>query len=78
MQLKIDTGVDIRTVVSGISEFFEPEAIIGKEICILANLEPREIKGIQSQGMILLAEDANGNLVFVTPEQMVQPGSEVK
>jgi methionyl-tRNA synthetase len=78
MQLKIDTGIDIRTVVSGISEYFEPEAIIGKQICILANLEPREIKGIKSQGMILLAEDAGGKLVFVTPEAMVGNGSEVK
>jgi methionyl-tRNA synthetase len=78
MQLKVDTGIDIRTVVSGISEYFEPEAIIGKQICILANLEPREIKGIKSQGMILLAEDASGKLVFVTPEDIVRPGSEVK
>jgi methionyl-tRNA synthetase len=78
MQLKIDTGIDIRTVVSGISEYFEPETIIGKQICILANLEPREIKGIKSQGMILLAEDAGGKLVFVTPEAMVGNGSEVK
>jgi methionyl-tRNA synthetase len=78
MQLKIDTGMDIRTVVSGISEFFEPETIIGKQVCLLANLEPREIKGIQSQGMILLAEDSNGKLVFVAPETDVDNGSEVK
>ncbi|HLO59625.1 MAG TPA: methionine--tRNA ligase [Bacteroidales bacterium] len=78
MQLKIDTGMDIRTVVSGIAEYFEPEAIIGKQICLLANLEPREIKGIQSQGMILLAEDSSGKLVFVTPENGVNNGAEVK
>jgi methionyl-tRNA synthetase len=78
MQLKIDTGMDIRTVVSGIAEFFEPEAIIGKQICLLANLEPREIKGIQSQGMILLAEDSTGKLIFVTPESSVNNGAEVK
>lgn len=78
MKLTVDTGIDTRTVVSGISEYFEPEAIIGKQICILANLEPRDIKGIKSQGMILLAEDAGGNLVFVTPEELVKPGSEVK
>ena len=70
--------MDVRTVVSGISEYFEPDAIIGKHICLLANLEPREIKGIKSQGMILLAEDASGKLVFVTPEEMVKIGSEVK
>ena len=78
MQLKIDTGMDVRTVVSGIAEYFEPEAIIGKQICLLANLEPREIKGIQSQGMILLAEDATGRLIFVTPEENTGVGSEVK
>lgn len=78
MKLTVDTGIDTRTVVSGISEYFEPEAIIGKQICILANLEPRDIKGIKSQGMILLAEDAGGKLVFVTPEEPVKPGLEVK
>ncbi len=78
MQLKIDTGIDVRTVVSGISEYFEPGVLIGKQICLLANLEPREIKGIQSQGMILLAEDASGKLVFVTPEEATKVGSEVK
>jgi methionyl-tRNA synthetase len=78
MQLKIDTGLDVRTVVSGIAEFFEPEAIVGKQICLLANLEPRDIKGIRSQGMILLAEDARGRLVFVTPEDATDVGSEVK
>ncbi|MFO7370462.1 MAG: methionine--tRNA ligase [Bacteroidales bacterium] len=78
MQLKLDTGMDVRTVVSGIAEFFEPEAIIGKQVCLLANLEPREIKGIKSQGMILLAEDAGGRLVFVTPEERTGNGAEVK
>jgi methionyl-tRNA synthetase len=78
MQLKIDTGMDVRTVVSGIAEYFEPEAIIGKQICLLANLEPREIKGIKSQGMILLAEDATGKLIFVTPEEGTGVGAEVK
>lgn len=78
MQLKVDTGMDVRTVVSGIAEFFEPEAIIGKKICLLANLEPREIKGIRSQGMILLAEDASGKLVFVSPESAINLGAEVK
>jgi methionyl-tRNA synthetase len=65
-------------VVSGIAEYFEPEAIIGKQICLLANLEPREIKCIKSQGMILLAEDATGRLVFMTPEDVVANGAEVK
>jgi len=78
MQLKIDAGMDVRTVVSGIAEYFEPEAIIGKQVCLLANLEPRDIKGIRSHGMILLAEDAGGRLVFVTPEEKTDVGSEVK
>lgn len=78
MQLKLDTGMDIRTVVSGIAEYFEPEQLIGKQVCLLANLEPREIKGIRSQGMILLAEDEGGRLVFVTPEALVGNGREVK
>ena len=55
-----------------------PQDIIGKQICLLANLAPREIKGIQSQGMILLAEDASGKLIFVTPEEGMKPGAEVK
>ena len=76
--LKIDTGMDIRTVVSGISEYFEPEKIVGKQVCLLANLEPREIKGIKSQGMILLAEESSGRLIFVTPEEPATPGSVVK
>jgi len=78
MQLKIDTGMDVRTVVSGISEYFEPETLIGKQICLLANLEPREIKGIKSQGMILLAEQPSGKLVFVIPEEDTTLGDEVK
>jgi methionyl-tRNA synthetase len=78
MQLKIDTGMDTRTVVSGIAEYFEPREIIGKQICLLANLAPREIKGIRSQGMILLAEDPSGKLIFVTPEEGISPGAEVK
>jgi methionyl-tRNA synthetase len=78
LKLTIDTGIDKRTVVSGIAEYFEPSSLIGKQVSLLANLEPREIKGITSQGMILLAEDKDGKLVFVTPENKVANGSEVK
>lgn len=78
LKLKIDTGIDQRTVVSGIAEFFEPENIIGQQVSILVNLAPREIKGITSQGMILMAEDADGSLTFVHPMKQVKPGSEVK
>src|SRR5690606_41359543 len=66
------------TVVSGIAEYFAPEDIVGKQVSILVNLEPREIKGIQSQGMILMAEDADGRLDFVNPTSAIQPGSTVR
>ena len=78
LKLKIDTGLDIRTIVSGIAEYFEPEDIIGKQISIVANLEPRKIKGIESKGMILMAEDKDGKLVMVTPAGKVSNGSMIK
>lgn len=78
LKLKIDTGIDQRTVVSGIAEFFAPEDIVGKQVSILVNLEPREIKGITSQGMILMAEDADGRLDFVNPTSTIKPGSTVR
>lgn len=78
MKLLIDTGVDQRTVVSGIAEYFEPEDVIGKQVSILINLEPREIRGIQSQGMILMAENADGRLTFVSPQTEVKNGSTIK
>ncbi|TCO08865.1 methionine--tRNA ligase [Natronoflexus pectinivorans] len=78
MKLLVDTGLDQRTVVSGIAEFFEATQIIGRQVSILVNLAPRKIKGIESQGMILMAEDADGKLVFVSPSEKVKNGSEVK
>ena len=78
MKLKIDTGIDKRIVVSGIAEYFSPEEIIGKQVAILVNLEPRKLRGIESQGMILMAENADGKLVFVQPSINVNPGSEVR
>ncbi len=78
LKLTIDTGIDRRTVVSGIAEFYEPEAIIGQKVSILVNLEPREIKGIISQGMILMAEDATGKLSFVSPVDDLHDGSVVR
>ena len=78
MKLLIDTGVDQRTVVSGIAEFFEPADVIGKQVSILINLEPREIKGIMSQGMILMAENADGRLSFISPLAEVKNGSVIK
>ncbi len=78
LKLKIDTGLDQRTVVSGIANFFKPEEIIGKKVCILVNLAPRKLKGIDSQGMILMAENPDGTLFFVTPAEGVSNGADVK
>jgi methionyl-tRNA synthetase len=75
LKLKINTGIDERTVVSGIAEYFEPEKIIGKQVSILVNLAPRKIKGIESQGMILMAENSNGELVFVSPGEKTNEGA---
>jgi methionyl-tRNA synthetase len=78
LKLDIDTGIDKRTIVSGIAEFYSPEDMVGKQVVILANLEPRKIKGIESNGMILMAQDASGKLVLVQPSEKVSNGSEVK
>jgi methionyl-tRNA synthetase len=78
LRLTVDTGIDQRTVVSGIAEFHEPEKIIGQKVVILVNLAPREIKGILSQGMILMAENAKGELAFVTSSGEVGNGDEVR
>ncbi len=78
LKLKIDTGIDKRTVVSGIAEFYNPENIIGQKVSILVNLEPRKLRGIESEGMILMAEDGNGKLCFVAPTEDVMNGSEVR
>jgi methionyl-tRNA synthetase len=79
LKLKIDTGIDIRTVVSGIAAYYEPEKIIGRQVTLLANLEPRKIKGIESMGMILMAENSKGELCFVSPiAEPFENGSVVK
>lgn len=78
LKLKVDTGIDQRTVVSGIAEYYNAEDIIGKKVSILVNLAPRKLRGIESQGMILMAEDADGKLCFVSPTEDVNNGSEVK
>jgi len=78
LKLKIDTGIDVRIIVSGIAEYFEPESLIGKQISVIANLEPRKIKGIESKGMILMAEDADGRFVLVVPAEKVSNGSVIK
>ena len=78
LKLTIDTGIDTRTVVSGIAEYFEPEKIIGQQVSILVNLAPKVLKGIESQGMILMAENADGSLLFVSPSNAIRNGSEVR
>jgi methionyl-tRNA synthetase len=78
LKLTLDTGVDTRIVVSGIAEHYKPEEIIGQQVCLLANLAAREMKGILTEGMILMAEDKNGKLVFVNPAQSVWNGAEVR
>jgi methionyl-tRNA synthetase len=75
LKLKVDTGTDQRTVVSGIAEFYSPEEIIGKQVCLLVNLAPREIKGIESRGMVLMAESPDGTLSFVLPETVTSNGT---
>ncbi|PKQ62819.1 methionine--tRNA ligase [Labilibaculum filiforme] len=78
LKLTVDTGIDQRTVVSGIAEHYTSEEIIGKQVSILVNLEPKKLKGIESQGMILMAEDADGKLSFVSPDTKIKPGSEIR
>lgn len=78
LQFKIDDGLETRTIVSGIAQHYKPEELVGKQVCFIANLAPRKLKGIESQGMILSAENNDGSLAVITPEKLVKPGSEVK
>lgn len=78
LKLKVDTGLDKRTIVSGIAEYYQPEEIIGKQVCILMNLAPRHIKGIESRGMILMAQDPQGKLYFVSPVEIIPAGSQIQ
>ncbi len=76
--LKVDTGIDTRTIVSGIAESFKPEAIIGKRVTVLVNLAPRALRGVESQGMILMTETPEGQLVFVNPDSAFEVGNGLK
>lgn len=78
LQFKIDDGLKGRTIVSGIAKYYNPEDLVGKEVCFIANFPPRTFKGIESQGMILSAEDADGRLVVIGPQGEVKPGVQVK
>ncbi len=78
LKLTIDLGFETRTVVSGIAEFFKPEDIIGTQVSVVANLAPRKLRGIESKGMILMSEDAEGKLHFVSPKEVTDNGSTIK
>ncbi len=77
LKMTVDTGIDKRTIVSGIAKYYTPEDVIGKQVTVLVNLAPRNIMGIESKGMILLAEDHDGKLVFITSETKVNNGSSI-
>ena len=77
LHLKIDTGLDVRELVSGIAQYYTPEEMVGKQICILANLKPRKIKGIVSQGMILMAQQPDGKMRVVSPEERLANGATI-
>ena len=77
LKLTIDTGLDQRTIVSGIAEYYSPEDMLGKQICILANLAPRVIRGIESRGMILMAKQGDGKMRFITPEEALNNGAQI-
>lgn len=77
LKLTIDTGIDQRTIVSGIAEYYKPEEIIGKQVSVLVNLAPKALKGIESQGMILMAENLDGSLSFISPEKPIRNGGTI-
>ena len=77
LKLTIDTGIDKRTIVSGIAEYYSPEDMLGKQICILANLAPRKIRGIESKGMILMARQGDGKMRFITPQEVLANGAQI-
>ncbi len=79
LRFSIDDGTGTpRTIVSGIAQHYAPEELVGKQVCFIANLPPRKLKGIESQGMILSAASAGGKLVVIGPTGAVSPGSQVK
>ncbi len=78
LKFRIDDGMGGRTIVSGIAKHYAPEDLVGKQVCFIANLPPRKLKGIESMGMILSAENADGSLVVIGPTGPVAPGAQVK
>lgn len=78
LKLTVDTGIDKRTIISGIAEHYTPEEVVGKTVSVLMNLAPRKIRGVESQGMILMAENEAGELSFISPEKDFEPGGEIR
>jgi methionyl-tRNA synthetase len=78
LKFLIDDGMEKRTIVSGIAKYYQPEDLVGKQVCFIANLPARKLKGVVSQGMILSAEDRDGRLVVMGPTAPVAPGAQVK
>ena len=78
LQILIDDGMEKRIIVSGIAHYYNPDDLVGKQVCFIANLAPRKLKGVESQGMILTAENPDGSLVLITPGGDVVPGSQIK
>jgi methionyl-tRNA synthetase len=78
LKLTVETGIDVRTIVSGIASYYTAEEVVGKTVSVLLNLEPRKIRGVESQGMILMAENAHGELSFVSPEKEFGAGGEIR
>jgi methionyl-tRNA synthetase len=77
LQLEVDLGFEKRTIVSGIAQHYKPEEITGRQVVVVLNLAPRKMKGIESAGMILMAEDAGGKLIFVAPDEKMSAGSSI-
>jgi methionyl-tRNA synthetase len=78
LKLELDLGYEVRTVLSGIAMHYKPEDIVGKQVTVVANLAPRKMRGIESKGMILMAQNQDGSLIFVSPVTTADTGSEVK
>ena len=77
LQLQVDIGSEVRTIVSGIAESFSPEEVVGQQVTVLTNLAPRKIRGVESQGMILMADTSDGGLSFIEPERKISNGQQI-
>ncbi|HEU0065480.1 MAG TPA: methionine--tRNA ligase subunit beta, partial [Flavisolibacter sp.] len=78
LKLEVELGTEKRTIVSGIAQHFSPDELVNKQVIVVVNLAPRKMKGIESQGMILTAEQADGKLILVSPQQLTSNGSNVR